>query len=190
MATESITLTAVSFYNPIVQVDAFLRGETVECLECSNKAADAIHDDVMQNDSGEVLTDVGSGLQLIQSYLSVEVEAPLGALLTCNGLCYCTEHRREVCALCFTDHRITNRLVELDPNIPHKKAFKLATKLVEDECREKKLARIAPEAGEVQKEVKLPAQYDKQRLPASGLDPTSLPLWVNPEGRILHLNSA
>jgi len=169
------------------QAEAFLRGETIEYLECSNKVADTIADDVRKNDDGEVLTDLASGLQLIQSYLSVEAGAlpDNGGLLICNGLCYCAEHRREVCAACCTDHRITNRLAELDQGIPHPKAFNIASRLVDDERRKNALARMAPEAGEVQGEVKLPTQYDKKKLLASGLDPTSLPLWAkNAQGQV------
>ena len=142
------------------QIESFLRGETIEYVKCSEKVADAIDADVMKNEEGEVLTDLGSGLRLIQSYLTVDVVT--GGLLTCNGLCYCAEHRREVCAACATDHRITNRLAELDSSIPHEKAFEIAMKLVDQEVQENTLARMAPEAGEITKEVKLQAEYDKR----------------------------
>jgi len=46
--------------------------------------------------------------------------------LTVNGLCYCAEHRREVCGICNVDHRITNRLKELDPSIPPEEAMGIA----------------------------------------------------------------
>ena len=53
----------------------FLRGETVQHLTCSNRVADAIQDQVMENERGEVLTDVASGLRLIDSGVQLDVAA-------------------------------------------------------------------------------------------------------------------
>ena len=61
--------------NNMQKIEVFLEGETIEYLKCSNKVADAIADEVMAREYGEVLTDIKSGLRLIQSYLPMDITA-------------------------------------------------------------------------------------------------------------------
>jgi hypothetical protein len=51
----------------VQQAEEFLRDETITHLTCSNRVADAIQHQVMEHARGEVLTDVASGLRLIDS---------------------------------------------------------------------------------------------------------------------------
>lgn len=99
-------------------------------------------------------------------------EDSLGGLLDVNGLCYCPKHRREVCAVCHVDYRVMNRMAEGIPG-----GWEIAAAKVEQEKRAKTLAREAPhEAGEA--DPKPTSGYDKKKLVTSGLDPTTLSLWV------------
>jgi len=64
---------AMSSY--VHQVEDFLRGESIEHLECSQAAFDAIKKEIMGREDGEVLTDMISRLRLINSFLPTDVTA-------------------------------------------------------------------------------------------------------------------
>ena len=101
-------------------------------------------------------------------------EADDGGMIIVNDLCYCSEHRMEVCGSCGFDFRMMNRMSQLGPDEPMETAERLAQREIDANAP----PRRAPRAGQPLAQEVEPLRFTRDALPSKGLDPEQLRPWT------------